>query len=264
MADRSYLSDFGIGLSEEDTGPSEEDIGPSKKDIGLSEENLSERELQLQELSRWLSATKGVKVFSRTKKNYTHGKFSAKSKYQPDLLVCDNSNSYLVKFTPGDNGSMVYDTIPRIIDYWRGLASGEDTYWLNDSHISIDAVLIATNYSEFGHLFHNRQNNDPLRTGRSGGARRAAAKGYLPEIEHSCSESILRVAWRLAKQHEYDTEVGIGALYSSRLDNNPTVGQNPEHSQDDADHIPAALYSIPGKTKSQQWEYLPFYEGNSR
>jgi len=239
MADRSYLSDFGIGLSEEDTGPSEEDTGPSKKDIGLSEENLSERELQLQELSRWLSATKGVKVFSRTKKNYTHGKFSAKSKYQPDLL-------------------------PRIIDYWRGLASGEDTYWLNDSQISIDAVLIATNYSEFGHLFHNRQNNDPLRTGRSGGASRAAAKGYLPEIEHSCSESILRVAWRLAKQHEYDTEVGIGALYSSRLDNNPTVGQDSEHSQDDADHIPAALYSIPGKTRSQQWEYLPFYEGNSR
>ncbi|WP_139043021.1 hypothetical protein [Halorubrum tropicale] len=256
MADRSYLSDFGIGLSEED-------IGPSEEDVGHSEENLSERELQLQELSRWLSATRGVKVFSRSKKNYTHGKFSAKSKYQPDLLVCDNSNSYLVKFTPGDNGSLVYDTIPRIIDYWRGLASGDDIYLLNNSNISIDAVLIATNYSEFGHLFHNRQNNDPLRTGRSEGARRAASKGYLPEIEHSCSESILRVAWRLAKRHEYDTEVGIGALYSSRLDSNPTVGNDPEHSQDGADYTPAALYSIPGKTKSQQWEYLPFHVKNS-
>ena len=116
---------------------------------GFQEEELSEREQQLRELSEWDMASEDVRVYSRTRKNHTNGTFSAKSKYQPDLLVCDDANSYLVKFTPGDDGSEVLDTILRIVDYWRGLASGEDTYWVRNSEVSIDAILIATNYSKF-------------------------------------------------------------------------------------------------------------------
>jgi hypothetical protein len=232
-------------------------------DAGVKEDNLSERERGLKDLSQWLLRTSDIQVCSRNAQNYTNGTFSTDSNYRPDLIVCGDKNSYLVKFTLGDNGSNVHTTLIRVLEYWRGLASGTHSYTVDGSKVSIDAVLIATNYSQFGHLFHNRQNNDPLRTGRSDGARTGASNGYLPEIEHSCSESALRLIYRIAKEDEFDTDVGIGGLYSSRLDSNPSVSENTEHSKNTTDYTPAALYFIPGEEKPQNWDYIPFYDQDS-
>jgi len=232
-------------------------------DGGVKEDNLSERERGLKQLSQWLLRNSDIRVYSRNVQNYTNGTFSSDSDYRPDIIVRGKSNSYLVKFTLGDDSSDVHNAIVSVLEYWRGLASDKHSYTVDGSKVSIDAVLIATNYSQFGHLFHNRQNNDPLRAGRSKGARTGASNGYLPEIEHSCSESALRLIYRIAKEDEPGTEVGIGGLYSSRLDSNPSVGEDTEHSENTTDYTPAALYFIPGEEKPQNWDYIPFYEQNS-
>jgi len=134
--------------------------------------------------------------------------------------------------------------------YWRDLVNGDATYTVDTKTIPIDAVLLATDHSPEGHLFHNWRKKDVMRSGRSDGAARAAEFGQIPQIEHATSETLIRMLHRFARGHDDTATVGIGGLLSSALD-----GDNPNT---DAAH-PAALYYALGRERVQNWEYIPWY-----
>ncbi|MDL0126345.1 hypothetical protein PNQ92_13135 [Halobacterium salinarum] len=138
--------------------------------------------------------------------------------------------------------------------YWRALTQGKESYSVDGRPITVDAVLLATDYSRAGKLFHDRQNKDPLRTGRSEEATKTANSNQIPKLEHTASETALRVLWKFVKYHDSENDVGIGALLSSVLD-------DPEQMEDAAleEYPPAALYYTPSEEYVHSWNYLPFF-----
>ena len=89
-----------------------------------------------------------------------------------------------------------------------------------------------------------------MRSARSEGAQRGVEFGQLPQIEHTASETLIRIVHRFARGHDKDAQVGIGGLLSSALDDDEP---NIENSK------PAALYYTLGGDQVQNWEYIPFY-----
>ncbi|MDL0142597.1 hypothetical protein [Halobacterium salinarum] len=139
--------------------------------------------------------------------------------------------------------------------YWRALTQGKESYSVDGQPITVDAVLLATDFSRAGKLFHDRQNKDPLRTGRSEEATKTADSNQIPKLEHAASETALRVLWKFVKYHNSESDIGIGALLSSVLDDGP------EQMEDAAleEYSPAALYYTPSEEYVHSWNYLPFF-----
>lgn len=222
---------------------------------GVDKSNLSDRDRKIEDLADWLRGD-DTEVYSHSALPFANGTFDTSTRSQPDLLVLSQTNNYVLKYAQADEDSQsVHDTALRVYNYWKDLVRGDEEYSVNKQTIDIDAVLIATSYSRRGHLFTDKNNKDPLRSGRSKGAQEAASNNYLPDTECVSSETLLRIIWRFASESTEDADTGIGGLLSSNLDKDP----------DDADisnfedSIPAALYYIPGRDPAQRWDYIPFY-----
>jgi len=140
----------------------------------------------------------------------------------------------------------------------EALTQGKEGYSVDGKSITVDAVLLATDYSKEGKLFHGRQNKDPLRTGRSEEAAKMANSNQIPKLEHGASETALRVLWKFVKNHDSESDVGIGALLSSVLDTPEQIGD-----ADLEEYVPAALYYTPGEELVHSWNYLPFFFQNN-
>jgi len=164
----------------------------------------------------------------------------------------------VVRTQLADDGSDIYKAIYTVFNYWRALTQGKEGYSVDGKSITVDAVLLATDYSKEGKLFHGRQNKDPLRTGRSEEAAKMANSNQIPKLEHGASETALRVLWKFVKNHDSESDVGIGALLSSVLDTPEQIGD-----ADLEEYVPAALYYTPGEELVHSWNYLPFFFQNN-
>jgi len=51
-----------------------------------------------------------------------------------------------------------------------------------------------------------------------------ANSNQIPKLEHGASETALRVLWKFVKNHDSESDVGIGALLSSVLDTPEQIG----------------------------------------
>lgn len=224
----SDLSDFGGGVDEDDANP---------------EDNIKKV------LSRWLRGNDRTIYWERDR-SYGNGTFSVSTRRRPDLLIESKTRNYAVEVKRSEDSANVHDGAFQTFQYWKDLVDGKATYTVRRNEIEIDAVLLATDRSPEGHLFHNWRKKDVMRSGRSGGAKRAVEYGQIPKIEHATSETLIRLLHRFARGYDDDAEVGIGGLLSSALD-----GDNAH--VDSA--TPAALYYALGKDRVQNWEYIPFY-----
>jgi len=64
-----------------------------------------------------------------------------------------------------------------------------------------------------------------------------ANSNQIPKLEHGAGETALRVLWKFVKNHDSESDVGIGALLSSVLDTPEQIGD-----ADLEEYVPAALY----------------------
>lgn len=227
------LSDFGGGVNRDDPNP-EDDIN--------------------QELSSWLRGNDRTVYWDR-KKTYGNGTFEISTQRRPDLVIDAKSQTYAVEVKRAEDSGKVHDGVIQTYNYWRDLVGGNAEYTARGKGLDIDAVLLATEHAPKGRLFHDWQKKDPKRSGRSNGAQRAADAGHIPDIEHTASETAVRLMYRFGKEYEKKATIGIGALLSSALD-----GDDPH--PDAAD--PAALFYAPGGTPGdgggvQNWEYVPWF-----
>lgn len=104
---------------------------------------------------------------------------------------------------------------------------------------------MATEHAPAGRLYEDTYNNDHLQIGDDwGGSQYARRRGWLPDGEYNATKSTIRVMWKYAGAFVDEvcgtTDIGIGALLSSRLDG------------DDVD-VPYLLYWQDGNT---HWEKL--------
>lgn len=222
------LNDFGGGVDQDDPNP-EDEVN--------------------QYLSNWLRhEDRGV--FWDRQRTYGNGTFSISTRRRPDLVVTGKNRNYAIEVKRTEDSGMVHDGAYQVFEYWRDIVDGNATYQVRGKSIDIDAVLLATDKSPEGHLFHNWQKKDVMRSGRSEGAKTAAEYGQIPTIEHSTSETLIRMLHRFAKGHDDTSPVGIGGLLSSTLDGDEAHAEKSD---------PAALYYAMGREKVQNWEYIPFY-----
>jgi len=89
-------------------------------------------------------------------------------------------------------------------------------------------------------------------------AAKMANSNQIPKLEHGASETALRVLWKFVKNHDSESDVGIGALLSSVLDTPEQIGD-----ADLEEYVPAALYYTPGEELVHSWNYLPFFFQNN-
>ena len=222
------LNDFGGGVDEDDANP-EDDVNKM--------------------LSMWLRHA-DREVYWDRKRTYGNGTFSVSTRRRPDLVVVSKQRNYAIEVKRSEDSANVHDGAQQVYQYWQDIVDGTATYQVRGKEIKIDAVLLATDNSPEGHLFHNWKKKDVMRSGRSGGASKAADYGQIPEIEHATSETLIRMLHRFARAYDDTAQVGIGGLLSSALD-----GDDPHREN----AYPAALYYAMGKERVQNWEYIPFY-----
>ncbi|WP_049986789.1 hypothetical protein [Halobellus rufus] len=225
---------------------------------GIDRSELGKTDQFHASLSDWIRSDT-VSVYSRKQKSYTDGTFKNDRGFKPNLLIEGPSYTYVLKTQIADDGSDVYEEIYTVFKYWRALTQGKESYSVDGQPITVDAVLLATDFSRAGKLFHDRQNKDPLRTGRSEEATKTADSNQIPKLEHAASETALRVLWKFVKYHTSESDIGIGALLSSVLDDDP------EQMEDAAleEYSPAALYYTPSEEHVHSWNYLPFFLQNN-
>lgn len=230
----SSLSDFGGGY-DADTANPEDEVNKS--------------------LSQWLASQSNTRVYWDRDRSYGHGTFSVSTHPQrPDLLVDTDGGTYAVEVKRGTKTGSLYDAAEQLVGYWSDIATGEATYRLRGDVVDIDAVILATEFSPEGHVFHNSRGLDPRRGGRNSD-HNVAGEQY-PTVEHAASQAYTRTVYRwarwLCEQKEIEPDTGVGALYSSALDGRGSGSQ---------DAIPAAFYLTPKAGRAtQNWSYVPYWK----
>jgi hypothetical protein len=224
MAD---LTEFGGGVAHDD---------PNRED-----------EVKI-ELSQWFN--NDVTVYWDQQQSYGHNQFTTNNRERPDLVIEGSQNNFVVEVKVGDESGKIYDGMLQTVNYWEHYLEGITSYRVGGKELEIEAVLLATNHSPKGRLFHNWENKDPIRTGRSEGAQRAADIGVIPQREHCSTETALRAMNRFSRHRNTESQVGVGALLSSSLD-----GDDPGVKSSD----PMAFYFRHDSNHPQNWESIPWY-----
>lgn len=129
-----------------------------------------------------------------------------------------------------DGGSdHVNDGVLQLIEYWTDYVDGTAEYSIDGEVIDIDGFVLITNMSPFGRLYMADANSDVLRTGDGEGRQKAVQYNQVPNNEFNATERAVRLMWRFTEHQRPDTEVGIGALLSTRLDEtNPDPTETPD------------------------------------
>lgn len=230
------LSDFGAGVDEDQPNP-EDEIN--------------------QYLSNWLRHD-DRRVFWDRKRTYGNGTFSVSTRRRPDIVIDSADKTYAVEVKRSEDSSNIHDGAMQVFRYWKDLVNNEATYEIRGKEVEIDAVLLASDKSVEGHIFHNWAKKDVRRSQRSEGSQRAANYGFIPEIEHATTETLNRLLHRFTKEYDDEATIGVGTLLSSALDG-------------DKAHIetatPAALTYTHGNSSIdgehvENWHYIPFYLDN--
>lgn len=211
---------------------------------GVDEDPGPEDEVRIK-LSRWLS-DHGAKVYWDRKPSYGYSTFSPGQIARPDLLVEGRFRTYAIEVKVGDDGATIHDALPQTVGYWEAVASGDTDYRVRGKQIDIDAFLLATKNTPFGRLFKAEGEKEVLRTETSEGRQRGVKSGQLPPREFCSTETAIRAMWRFAKERNEETDLGIGALLSSRLDGDGSGGVE--------ESSPRALFYCPGGYQPKSWD----------
>jgi hypothetical protein len=178
----------------------------------------------------------------------------------PDLVTRGKQNIvYEVKDADGtiveDGGSdHVNDGVLQLIEYWTDYVDGDVEYLIDGDAVEIDRFVLATNMSPFGRLYMAAENSDVLRTGDGEGRQKAVTYNQVPNNEFNATERAIRLMWRFAEHKRADSSVGIGALLSTRLDEDrPDPSMTPASPV--AEYEPRILYKE-FQPYNQSWQYL--------
>jgi hypothetical protein len=211
-------------------------------------------------LSQWIGRHTDASVYWNESNDLGYNVFRTSYNRIPDLLTLGEYNIvYEVKDADGttveDGGSdHVNDGVLQLIEYWTDYVNGEAEYLIDGESVEIDGFILATNMSPFGRLYMVDGNSDVLRTGDGEGRQKAVQYNQVPNNEFNATERAIRLMWRFAEHEQEDTDVGIGALLSTRLDE-----EDPDHTVTPespvADYEPRILYKQFEPYK-QFWSYL--------
>ncbi|WP_139171199.1 hypothetical protein [Halorientalis regularis] len=211
-------------------------------------------------LSQWIERHTDASVYWNSSNDLGYDVFRTSDDRIPDLLTVDEYNIvYEVKNADGtateDGGSdHANDGVLQLIEYWSDYVEGNVKYLIDGKSIEIDRFVLATNMAPFGRLYMAEGNSDVLRTGDGDGRQKAVQHNQVPNNEFNATERAIRLMWRFAEHKQADTDVGIGALLSTRLDeDNPDPTATPRSPV--ADFEPRVLYKQ-FKPYDQSWSHL--------
>lgn len=176
------------------------------------------------DLSRWIARHTDASVYWNEANDLGYDTFRTSGERIPDLLTRGTKTFvYEVKDADGtvteDGGSNhVNDGVMQLIEYWSAYVDGDVEYLVDGEPVDIDGFVLATNMSPFGRLYMRGENSDVLRTGDGEGRQKAVQYNQVPNNEFNATERAIRLMWRFAEHQHSDTNVSIGALLSTRLD----------------------------------------------
>lgn len=212
------------------------------------------------DLSQWIARHTDATVYWNETNDFGYDTFRTSGDRIPDLITKGSERFvYEVKIADGtateDGGSnQVNDGVMQLTDYWSAYVDGNVDYLIDGESIEIDGFALATNMSPFGRLYMRSENSDVLRTGDGDGRQKAVNYNQLPKNEFNATERAVRLMWRFAEHQHEETGISIGALLSTRLDEQDP---NPEYvpSSPLADYEPRILHKQ-FEPYSQSWSRI--------
>lgn len=236
-----------------------EDNSPDLSNWVDSPELQGEQETY-RKLSQWIERHTDASVYWNESNELGYDVFKTSYNRIPDLLTRGKYNIvHEVKDADGtvteDGGSdHVNDGVLQLFEYWTDYVNGEVDYLIDGEPIEIDGFVLATNMSPFGRLYMAEGNSDVLRTGDGEGRQKAVQYNLVPNNEFNATERAIRLLWRFAEHEQADTDVGIGALLSTRLDeDDPDPTETPDSPV--ADYRPR-IFHKQFEPYSQSWSRL--------
>jgi hypothetical protein len=192
------------------------------------------------DLSRWFE-NHGARVFWEKRPSFGYSTFSTQTAERPDLLVVGDRRAFAVEVKRGHDSAGVHDGAAQTLRYWKryNLDGVDEFYRADGSQVSVDAFILATQFSPDGKLFYRYGRRDVVRQ-RSIEERLEYFDPpihFLPDYEYGTTETVTRMLWRMATQSREqrpgseESPAGIGTLLSSRLD-----GDQP--TRPDTDDVP--------------------------
>lgn len=211
---------------------------------GSPEDEAGPEDIVKHELTQWMTKGGATAVYWEKANPWNHPTFRTTGTDRPDLLVKTEGGTTFVVEAKHDN-SGVYRAPPQLQRYWEKYIAGDEEYRVDGDRVEPDVFVIATGHSPDGCLFGTEYGDDHLQTWESwGGSRYPRKRAWLPRNEYNATKAAIRVQWQYAgaksQQFDGDTNVGIGALLSSQLD-------------DDTEGRPRLLYWEDGE---ERWRGL--------
>ncbi|WP_232688485.1 hypothetical protein [Halobacterium zhouii] len=221
---------------------------------------MDERAVQ-QELSEWLQRETDCEVYWGEDPDGEFGRFGyAGLDDRPDMLITGGLN-VVTEVKDGADSAGIYNAMSQLHRYWKAYEYDDASVHVDGDEVSIDAFILATQYSQDGHLFKpereqgQRETYDPQSEGWN--------KTHRPQFEYARTEAIPRIQWRYAwheaeqRQTTDRSEIGcgLGVLLSDKLDESPEQASFADFDSCTTVSTRPMILTYSGNEKSQ-WQEL--------
>lgn len=176
------------------------------------------------ELTQWMYDHGAINVYWEKTSKWDYSTFKTESTDRPDILVETESGGIIaIEAKSGDDSGNIYAAPSQLQRYWQKFIIGNEIYRVDGENVEPDVFVMATEHAPAGRLYEATYNNDHFQVGDDwGGSQYARDRGWLPDGEYNATKCTIRVMWKYAGAFASEvggaTDVGIGALLSSRLD----------------------------------------------
>ena len=151
---------------------------------------MSEKIQTMRTIAEWLEQD-NWKIYYNQKNRENRPTFHANTNSKPDLLATKNNTNILIEAKPGDKHQEILNGYQQTLNYAGEYYIGRANYYKDkekENQIKIDAVILATKYSQSGFLYNDEQKTNWMKN-------QYLEKEYNVK-EKPATHTITRLLWR--------------------------------------------------------------------
>ncbi len=170
-------------------------------------------------LFNWFKSNNIKSWFNRKVENYPFFRTKNLQKKIDMIILSKNFGFIGLEIKNGEVAKNIYDGT-KIIDYMNGFVNKEIIYLIDDKPIDLSIFCVATQFSQIGRLFKEKEKNFPEDKRWHKILQKVKNE---PPYEYCKSHQFIRQLWGQWRRSRTYKDKGIGILLSSYLDDKSNV-----------------------------------------